>query len=193
MRFTLSAGCPASRSVTVALRRLSVSVPFFSSHSISWTVLFGLSMPVIPMASPIRSCRLRSSIYKAPSVSSSSTRTPNAFILTSICQSRSSSSGMGNCSRRRRMLCSATTSCLQYPLNSSHFSGACFGRFHVRFPLFFVGLHGTQKYRISALPAASFCLSCGSPTAFPVASSPAGYPQYRLCAMVHLHCSSGVL
>ena len=85
-----------------------------------------------------------------------------------------------------------TTSCLQYSLNSSHFSGACFGRFQLLPPLLFVGLQGVQKYRIKAFPVESFCLSCGRPIAFPVASNPAVYPQYSPWIIVQFHCSKGV-
>ena len=131
-------------------------------------------------------------MYRAPLISSVSTRTPNAFMRTSICHCFCSASGIGNCSRRFKIARSVTTSCLLYSLKSSHFSFACHGWFQVRFPLVFVGLQGTQKYRISAFPAASFCLSWGRPMAFPVASSPAVYPQYRPWAMVQRHCSSGV-
>ena len=79
---------------------------------------------------------------------------------------------------------SASTSCLQYSLNSFHFSGsaAIRRRTFVRvsssasspsisgaafsFP-------GTQNRRISAAPMPIFCLSWGRPMASPVAARPA--------------------
>ena len=147
------------------------------SQGTNCAALFGLARPVNRTASSVSFCVLIPSMYKAPSIRSVSTRTPYAFISTSICHCCSSASGTGNCFNRARISCSVTTSCLQYSLNRSHFFGSCQGWFHVRFPLFLVGLQGTQKYRISALPVANFCLSCGSPIALPLASSPAVYPQ----------------
>ena len=176
-RLTFSGSSADNFSDTVAFCRFSISTPFSCTQLRSCAELFGFSNPVNFLASFSRRAVLCSLTCSAPSINAVSTFTPNAFMRISICHNFSSSSGTGKASSLRRISLSVTTSCLQYSLNNSHFSGACLGRFHVLFPLLFVGLHGTQKYRIKAFPVASFLLSCGSPIAFPVASSPAVYPQ----------------
>ena len=136
-------------------------------------MLFGLSNPVIALALSVSSVVISSSMDKAPCIRSTSTLTPPELICWSIIQSICSDIGSSWC-RWIFTAISVTTSCLQYSLKSSHFSGSWCGRLRVRPPLVFVGLHGTQKYRMSALPVVSFRLSSLSPKASPIAESPAG-------------------
>ena len=74
-----------------------------------------------------------------------------------------------------------------YSLNSCHFSVSCCGRFLVLPPLTFVGLHGQQKYLISALPVLSFCASAGIPSAAPSSFRLGGEAKYKPYTIVQRH------
>ena len=183
-----SLGSSFSRSSsTVAFCKLGISIPLSFIQAKSCAFEFGFLSPVISIALFINSSVLNLSISIAPSKRLSSIFTPLWLIPISCCHSVSTVCGTGQKFNLCKMLYSASTSCLLYSLKSSHFSGACLGKFLFLPPLLFVGLQGLQKYLIRAFPVVNFCLSSGRPTALPIASSEAGSPQYIPCIMVHFH------
>ena len=103
-----------NNSVTFSFVKPEISPDIcFSIHTFNCEVLFGFPSPVISIASIVRFSLLIASIARAPLISSSSTRTPYAFIRISICHRNSSSSGTGYCSNRFKISYSVITSCLQ--------------------------------------------------------------------------------
>ena len=81
---------------------------------------------------------------------------PLSLISSERWYSSQTESGTGNFDSIFWMDISTSTSRLLYSLKVAHLSGACSGRFQSLPPFTFVGLQGTEKYLISALPSVIF-------------------------------------
>src|SRR5690606_39201930 len=97
-----------------------------------------------------------------------------------------SKSGIAYASNLLPISRSASTSFIQYNLNSSHFSISCSGKLRSRIPFAFVGLIGIEKYRISALPVESFPFSSSFKASDTMAKDN-GNPQYAALTAEQYH------
>ncbi len=156
-----SPSASSMRPATASLARLSASVPLSASQPLSWETLFGLSRPVTSAMRSRTSDECSVSMAMACSTRTGSTATPRSLMRWSRYHSRHSASGTGQRSSLRLIARSTTTSWRLYSTNCAHFSGSLLAVLRVAPPFFLVGLHGLEKYLISALPAVSLpSVSC---------------------------------
>ena len=157
--------------------------PFSASHCFICITEFGFSKSVISLIAAVSLAFAILSIFMAFLTMSVSILIPRSFITWSIQNSSHTKSGTGKLCSFSCIDISTSTSRLLYSLNVFHFCISCSGKFLVLPPFAFVGLHGTEKYLISAFPSSIF--RSVSFSASPTALSDSGSPIYAAHTREH--------